>query len=82
MLGFLRRLALREMALAMLEPEAVPIHLEDMDVMGETIEQRAGQPLGTEHAGPLVEGQVAGDDDRAALVALAEDLEQQLGAGL
>ena len=44
--------------------------------MGEAIEQRASEPLGTEHAGPLIEGQVAGDDDRAALVALAEDLEQ------
>src|SRR5258707_12629546 len=34
-----------------------------------------------EHAGPLVERQIAGDDGGAALVALAEDLEQQLGAG-
>ena len=50
--------------------------------MGKAIEQRAGQALGTEHPGPLIEGQVAGDDDRTALVALAEDLEQQLGAGL
>ncbi len=68
-------------ALAVLEPEAVAIELEDVDVVGETIEQRAGEPLGGEHAGPLVEGQIAGDDNRAALVALAEDLEQQLGAG-
>ena len=67
---------------AVFEPEAVTVHLEDVDVMGEAIEQRASEPLGAEHSGPLVEGQVAGDDDRAALVALAEDLEQQLGAGL
>ena len=33
------------------------------------------------HAGPFVEWQIAGDDGGAALVALAEDLEQQLGAG-
>ena len=50
--------------------------------MGQAIEQRAGKALGAEHAGPFVEGQVAGDDDRAALVALAEDLKQQFGAGL
>ena len=50
-------------------------------MVGEPIEQCAGEALGGEHAGPLVEGQVAGDDGRAALVALAEDLEQQLGAG-
>ena len=63
------------------EPEAVAVELEDVNVVGETIEQRAGEPLGGEHAGPLVEGQIAGDDNRAALIALAEDLEQQLGAG-
>jgi hypothetical protein len=27
----------------MLEPEAVAVHLEDVDVMGKAIEQRAGQ---------------------------------------
>ena len=50
-------------------------------MVGEAIEQRASEALGGEHAGPLVEGQVAGDHNRAALVALTEDLEQQLGAG-
>ena len=69
------------MALAVFEPEAVAVHLEYVNVVGETIEQRASEALGGEHAGPLVEGQVAGDDNRAALVALTEDLEQQLGAG-
>jgi len=53
-----------------------------VDVVGQPVEQRAGQPLGGEHAGPLVERQVGGDNGRAALVALAKDLEQQLGAGL
>ncbi len=48
-------------------------------MMREPVEQRAGQPLGTEHRRPLVERQVAGDDRRATFVALAEDLEQQLG---
>src|ERR1019366_7034825 len=55
--------------------------LEDVNVVSKAIEQRASGALGGEHAGPLVEGQVAGDDNRAALVALAEDLEQQLCAG-
>jgi hypothetical protein len=49
--------------------------------MGEAVEERAGQAFGAEHAGPLVERQIAGDDDRAPLVALAEHLEQQLGTG-
>ena len=65
----------------MSEPEAVTVHLEDMDVMGEAVEERAGEPLGTEYARPLVEWQIAGDQRAAALVALAEDLEQQFGPG-
>jgi hypothetical protein len=61
------------------EPEAVAVHLEDMDVMGEAVEKRAGEPLGTEHGRPLVERQIARDQRAASFVALAEDLEQQLG---
>ena len=67
---------------ALIEPETVAIHLEDVDVVRQPVEQRARQPLGTERLGPLVERQVAGHQGRAALVALAEDLEEQLGAGL
>src|SRR5712692_2222631 len=78
--GVLRRLIVTDAALAVFESVTVAIHLEDVDVVGETIEQRAGQALGGEHTGPLIEGQIAGDDDRAAFVALAEALEQQLGA--
>ena len=64
------------------EPVAVAVHLEDVDVVGQPVEQRAGQALGAEHGCPLVERQVAGDDGGAALVSLGEHLEQQLGAGL
>src|SRR5215207_6931952 len=68
--------------LALCEPIAVAVHFENVDMMGKTIEQSAGQPLGAKHAGPFVERQIAGHDGRAPLVTLAEDLEQQLGAGL
>src|SRR5215469_5241990 len=34
-----------------------------------------------EHTGPLIERQIGGDNDGAALVTLAEDLEQELRAG-
>src|SRR5207302_1566112 len=67
--------------LALFEAIAVAVHFEDVDVVGQPIEQRAGQPLGPEHAGPLVERQIGSDDGGAALVALAEDFEQELGAG-
>src|ERR1019366_9229744 len=71
--GFSRRLIVIAVALAVFESEAVAVEFEDVNVVGKAIEQRASQALGGEHAGPLVEGQVAGDDNRAALVALAED---------
>ena len=50
--------------------------------MSEAIQQGAGQPLRAEDLGPLVEGQVGGDQDRPSLVSLAEDLEEELRAGL
>ena len=43
--------------------------------------QSAGEPLGAEHVGPLVEGQVGGDQDGAPFVALAEDLEEEFRTG-
>ena len=42
----------------MIEPVAVAVHLQDMDVVGEPVEECTGEPLGTEHAGPFVERQV------------------------
>src|SRR5271166_4501241 len=69
-------------ALTLGKPIALAVHFKNVDMMGEAIEQGAGQPLGAEDAGPFVEWQVAGHDGGAALVTLAEDLEQQFGAGL
>ena len=46
-------------AAALLEPEAVAVHLQDVDVVGEPVEQGSGEPFGAEDFGPLVEGQVA-----------------------
>ena len=51
-------------------------------MVGEPVEQGSGQPFRAEDLGPFLEGQVAGHQRRAAFVALAEDLEEQLGAGL
>ena len=50
-------------------------------MVGEAVQQRPGKPLGAEHFGPLVEGQVGGDQDGAPFVALAEDLEAEFRAG-
>ena len=66
---------------AALETVAVAVHLQDVDLVGEAVQQSAGEPLGAEHVGPLVEGQVGGDQDGAPLVALAEDLEEEFRPG-
>ena len=78
--GSVRRRGLTPAALV--EPVALAIHLEDVDVVGEAVEESAGKPLGAEHLGPFVEGQIGGDQGRAPLVALAEHLEQELGTGV
>ena len=49
---------------------------------GETIDDRLGEPGVGEDLGPFAEGQVGGDDQRAAFVALGEDLEDQLGGAV
>ena len=50
--------------------------------MSEAVQQGAGQSLRAEDLGPLVEGQVGGDQERPSLVALAEDLEASAAWGL
>ena len=50
-------------------------------MVGEPVQQRAGEPFRAEDFGPFVEGQVGGDQDGASLVALAEDLEEQFRPG-
>ena len=40
-------------------------------MVGQPVEQGAGEAFGGEHAGPLVERQITGDDGGAALIALA-----------
>ncbi len=66
---------------ATLEPVALAVHLQDMDVVGETVQQRAGEAFRAKYFGPLIEGKVGGDQDGAPLLALAEDLEEQFRSG-
>ena len=61
---------------AVAEAVAVAVHLQYVDVMGEAVQQRAGEAFRSEHRGPLIEGEVGCDQDGAPLVALAEDLEE------
>ena len=63
------------------EAAAVAVHLQYTHVVGEAVQQRARQALRFDHLGPLIERQVGGDQDGAALVALGEDLEEQFRSG-
>lgn len=62
------------------ETIAFAVHLQDVDVVGDAVKQRAGQALGSECFGPFVKRQVAGDQGGPALVALQDQLEKQLRA--
>ena len=52
-----------------------------MHVVGETVQQCAGEPFRSEDLAPLIEGEVDGDQDGAALVSLVEYLEEQFRPG-
>ena len=63
-------------AAALLEAVTIAVHLQDVDVMGNAVEQSTGKPFGAEDLGPFLEGQVAGHQRRCPLIALTEGLEQ------
>src|ERR1700738_1774121 len=49
-------------------------------MMGEPVEQGAGEPFRAEYRSPFIEWQVACDQRGATFIALAEHLEEQFGA--
>ena len=59
---------------AALETVAVAVHLQDVDVVGEPVQERSDEPLRAEDLSPFVEGQVGGDHCGSPFVALREDL--------
>src|SRR5262249_45969404 len=65
-----------------LEAPALVASLDDVAVMRETIEQSRRHFRIAEHGEPFTEGEVRRDDDRCALVEPADQMEQELAAGL
>ena len=51
-------------------------------MVGETVEQRSRHLWIAKDAWPFAEGEVGRDDDRGALIETADQVEQQLPAGL
>ena len=67
---------------AVLEAPALVAGLDDLAVVGETIEQGCGHLGVAEDGRPLAEGEVCGDDGGGALVEPAHEVEEELPAGL
>ena len=67
---------------AAFESPAVVAGLDNVAVVGQTVEQRSGHLGVAEHAGPFAEGEIGGDDDGRALVEPADETEQKLATEL
>ena len=61
------------------EPVTFAVHLEDVAAMGQAVQQRRGHAFALEDLTPIAEGQVTGDQQAGPLIAIGEDLEEQLG---
>ena len=64
------------------ESPALVAGLDNVAVMGETIEQGRGHLRIAEHGGPFPKGEVRRDRNRGDLIELADEMKQQLSAGL
>jgi hypothetical protein len=67
--------------LRLFQPVALGVELQNMNMMREAIEKRAGETLDSEDAGPFLEWHVRRDDGRAAFMTPAEYFKQKLRAG-
>ena len=67
---------------AILKAPAVVAGLDDVAMMGETIEQSRRHLRITEHARPFAKSEICGDDHRGPFVKAADHVEQKLPASL
>ena len=72
----------RQRSGAVLETPAFVAGLDDVAVVGQAVEQGGRHLWIAKDARPIAEGEIGGDDDRGALVEPADQMEQQLTAGL
>src|SRR5260370_27503259 len=68
--------------IAAFESPAVVTGLDDVAMVSQAVEQCSGHFGVAEHAGPFAEREIGGDDDGRALVEPADEVEQELAAGL
>ena len=76
------RLWREDLSASVFEAPAGVAGLDDVAVMGQAIEH-GGSHLGiAEDLGPIGEGKIGGDEQRGVLIGLADQMEQELTAGL
>ena len=63
-----------------LEPKALALDVDGYRMVQQAVEDRAGDDRIAKHFAPRTQTLIAGDDDRAALVAARNQLEEQVGA--
>ena len=59
-----------------LESPAIVAGLDNVAVMGQSVEQRGGHFGVAEHARPFAEGEIGGDDDGGPLIEPADEVEE------
>ena len=62
------------------EAVAFAVHLEDMTMMRQTVQQSGRHPFALEDLDPFAKRQITGDQQTASFVAIGEHLKQQFGA--
>ena len=67
---------------AVFEAPAFVAGFDDVAVMREAIQQGRGHFGISENARPFAKGEIGGDDERGAFVEPADEVEEQLAAGL
>ena len=67
---------------SVIEAPAFVACLDDVAMVGQTIKQRGGHLGAPEHRGPLFEVEIGGNNDRGPFVEAADEVEEQLAAGL
>ena len=61
---------------------AFPIRLNDVNPVGDPVQQSAGQSFVTEDFRPVLERQVGGQNQTGSFISTADDFKQQFGPGL
>ncbi len=64
----------------LLEPVALAVHLEDVTMMHQAIQQSSGHSFSLENLYPFTKCKIAGNQQAAPLITVSKDLEQKFGS--